>query len=296
MYSARDLLAALTDSRSAAFAAASSGASAALTLVDPRTLSASGRLGYRVLNAALGAGAVWAATGADDDLVPRPLRAGLTVGAAGVVLGAAEVGEALDARIHDALRGAGVTRPRAAMAFGVGAVSLASWWADRRTAQGDQEGDVEREDDDEDLLVALPHAVRALAEGLLAHTDDFGAPALRAQLAAARAEPYEGPVPDGFWPGIGFHVPTDLPLAVPGDANFPVIGRYRALSGRTFDVYLTLTDGRLTTLSVGEGRDWSPDDHIAWMAAGRGVFELPGWPSPAELTYLVETPEGLRPV
>ncbi|GAA3652381.1 hypothetical protein [Microbacterium marinilacus] len=135
-----------------------------------------------------------------------------------------------------------------------------------------------------------------LVEALLAADEGYGSAELRAQLASARAVRYEGPDPDGFWPGIGLEVPGDLPLAVPGDANFPVVGLYRPLDGRVFEVYLTVLGGRLSTLSISEGRDWTEDEQVEWMEAGRGVHELPGWPVPADLELLVETPGGLRPV
>ena len=147
----------------------------------------------------------------------------------------------------------------------------------------------ETDEPDEPDLVDIPDEVRALAERLLGATELYGAPELRAQLAGARATLFAGP-------SIGFDVPAGTALAVPGDANFPVVGLYRALDDRTFEVYLGVLGGHLSTLSVSEARDWTEAQQEEWFEGGRGVHELPGWPDPASLELFIETPQGLRPL
>lgn len=294
----RSALVPLGDANSVTHGVASTAAVAALTLMDPRDLTPGRRLGYRVVVAGLTAWTTWALLRTEAGAtLSNDARIGMVVGAAGAALGAADAGEAIDARLHDGLRSVGVDRPRVPLALAAAAISIGSWWLGRRSDGAVAAATaVDVEDEPTEELVDVPGDVRALAERLLGTTDDFGAVELRAQLAQARAVRWEGPEPEGFWPGIGFAVPAGAPLAVPGDANLPVIGRYIALDGRSFDVALGVQDGRLAVLSINEARDWSDDERVAWMEAGHGVHELPGWPSPDELELLVETPEGLRPV
>lgn len=285
----------VNDPRSTHHGALSAALLAGLTLVDPRRLGIGARVAYRAGLALLTGWLAWVATENDEGLLlPASARAGLAVGAAGVVLGAAEATEATDGWIHDRLTTAGVKRPRVLMAVAVAALSVGSWWLNRREL-GAQQAPA----DEEELAaetIEVPGQVRELAALLLSQTDSFGAAELRAQLEAARAVSYSGPEPEGFWPGIGFQVPEELPLAVPGDANFPVIGRFRAIEDRTFDLYVSIQGGHLANLSVSEAADWSTEEHLAWLEAGRGVDELDGWPDPSELELLIETPAGPRPL
>ncbi|WP_072313260.1 hypothetical protein [Agrococcus sp. Marseille-P2731] len=294
----RSALARANDASSVAHGAVSTAAIAGLTLIEPRSLSVRGRLAYRAAAAGVTAWTTWASFQEEPVELPLATRIGLTVGAAGAALGIAEAGEAIDARVHDRLLAAGVGRPRAVLAAGAAVAALGTWWLARRStleaAAAGGHGDAGVEPTE--TLVEVPAEVRALAERLLGATDDFGAATLRAQLADARASVWEGPEPDAFWPGIGFAVPAVAPLAVPGDASFPVIGRYRPLEGRSFDVALAVQEGRLAVLSIAEGRDWSEEERVAWMEADRGVHELTAWPKPDELELLIETPEGLRPI
>ncbi|GAA1420069.1 hypothetical protein [Agrococcus citreus] len=293
----RSALSPLGDADSVAHGVVSSAAVAALTLIDPRVLTPGRRLGYRAAMAGLTAWSTWALLRTEAGAaLSAGARLGMVVGAAGATLGIAEAGEALDARLHDRVRAAGIDRPRALLAAAAGAISIGGWWLGRRSDAAAATAVAGVEDEPAEELVEVPDDVRALADRLLAATDGFGAPELRSQLAAARAVRWEGPEPEGFWPGIGFAVPAGAPLAVPGDANLPVIGRYTAVEGRSFDVMLGVQDGRLAMLSISEGRDWSDDERIAWIEADRGVHELQGWPSPDELELLVETPDGLRPI
>ncbi|GGH50636.1 hypothetical protein [Microbacterium album] len=295
-FSPRRVLSDLADSRTVAHGATITALSAALTLVDHRSLRPGARFAYRAASAVVAAWILWAdlRTTSRETVAPAT-RAGLTAAAAGLTLGVAEAAETVDGRMQDALQRNGLRRPRLLMAAAGAALTAGSWWLGRRAAGSDAAPDGPADEEYAEEIIDLPDDVRALTAALLTATDAYGAPELRAQLEQARAVLYEGPVEGSFWPGIGFHVPEDLPRAVPGDANFPVLGRYSALGGRTFDVYLSVLEGRLGSLSISEASDWSEADHVAWFDAGRGVHELPGWPDVTELTLLQETPAGLQP-
>ncbi|MGZ0710595.1 hypothetical protein ACWPKO_19890 (plasmid) [Coraliomargarita sp. W4R53] len=287
------LIARLNDSRSVVHGVTAASLMSALTLVEPRRLSVGRRLAYRCAIAALTAWGVWAQLRTEDDGTFAPAtRAGITIGAAGAALGIAEAGEAMDGRLSDGLVRAGARRPRMILAAASAVVSLGSWWWGTRQTIDASSGDFDEELIEE--FVDVPDEVRALVSHFLAASEEFGAPELRAQLAEARASIYVGEDEDAFWPGIGFSVRADLPLAVPGDATFPVIGRYRALDSRTFDVYLVIAEGRIGTLAISESRDWTPEEMESWMDAGRGINELQRWPELSELELLIETPAGFR--
>ncbi|MEJ1155729.1 MULTISPECIES: hypothetical protein [Microbacterium] len=292
--SLRSALAQLNNSRSVTNGVVSASLMAAMTLIDPRRLTTARRLIYRSTMAAFTAWGVWVVLKADDDsTLTGSARVGVTVGAAGATLGIAEAGEALDARLSDSLVRAGASRPRAILAVGAATISLISWWMGRTQPATVPQGSID--DAAAEQFVAVPDEVRALVSHLLSASSGFGAHELRAQLAVARASVYEGSQLGDFWPGVGFQVPADLPVAVPGDATFPVIGRYRALEGRTFDLYLVVQDGRLGTLAVSEARDWTAEDLESWLDADHGLHELGRWPAVDEIEVMIETPEGYQP-
>src|SRR5699024_2920497 len=68
----------------------------------------------------------------DFDLIGPVGRAAITTGSAGAAFGFTEVGEALDARLHDKIKRAGARRPRLWLAAGEGAVAATAWWLGRR--------------------------------------------------------------------------------------------------------------------------------------------------------------------
>lgn len=269
------------------------GATAALTLIEPRRLSVSGRLAYRAALGAITGWAAWTAVRTEHEyLMPTTSKIGVTAGAVGVALALCEAGEALDTRIHDALARRGVRRPRLAMAGATAALGVGSWWLARRV--DNEFPDFESDDDlDAPGAVPLPNEVRALVTAILEKTEGFGAPELRTQLAQASASLYVGEREDDFYPGIGFEVPEELSRAVPATATFPVIGRYRQLGGRTFDWHLFIAEGLLRSFHAAPGADWSDDEVCAWETSGHSVQDIPGWPSPEELEFLIETRDGL---
>lgn len=294
----------LGDGRSNTHMFASTAAMTALALINPRRLTPGKRAAYRTAVAGLTGWMAWAAMNeqSSQTSVAPEVKVGVTTAAAGIALGGADLGETLDGKIHDALLKRGATRPRLWMAAATAVLNLAVLTLDRKSdawlAQPDtlDNGEYDELEGLEATLVDLPDDVRALIETLLDATESFGAAELRTQLERAKLEEWVGEDESSFYPGAGLHTDPDLALAVPGNGNFPVIGRFRALDGLTFDVYLTLQEGRLASLSISEAADWTEDAMIEWFEAGRSVQELDGWPHPDELELLIETPEGYRPV
>lgn len=285
----------LNDPGSVAHGVVSTGLVAGLALIEPRKLTTGRRLAYRGAVAAVTAWTVWASLRPGSSSEADPLgpvaRAAVTTGAAGATLGVAEVGEAIDARLHDGLARAGARRPRLWLAAAEAAVSAAAWWAGRLGDRMDVD-DADTWEEPTQFVVDLPEDVRALAALLLSATDECGAPELRAQLDGARLVSYDkGRVETGF---AQFDTPEGLPRAVPGDATFPVIGRFRALEDRTFDVRLVIENGRLDSIHIREGADWTPAEQEAWDDAGHDITDLGAWPSPEQIDLLVETPAGYQ--
>ena len=294
---ARRLLAELGDSRSVPFGIVSTVAVAGLSLIDPNRLRPAGRLAHRLAIAGLTGAMTWAASRPTPAEVPNPgLRAGVTVGATGLVLAASEASEALDARMQRGLERAGVRRPRVALAALSGVLSAATWWLDRRTHDGLEPG--EREFEGTGLAVSstvdaeLGAELRALVSALLARGERFGGAELREQLAGARIEQWRLDGDDGFVADASFEVDETAPRAVPGNGRFPVIGRFRGLDERTFDLALWIHEGRLDSMSISPADDWSDEDVLAWDEGDRDVGELGAWPAVADLEVLVESRDG----
>ncbi|MDE0546455.1 hypothetical protein [Microbacterium sp. C7(2022)] len=279
----------LGDSRSVAHGVTTSAATAALTLIDPRRLSVRGRAVYRVGVAALTGWMLWASLRDESGLITTGARAGLTAASVGGVLGLAEAGEAMDARLQDAVGAAGARRPRVWMAAAAGVIGVLTWWAGRRMPESPF---VPIEDFLDSREEEVPAQVHALVERLLSGTEDFGAAELRAQLAVARVT--VSPMMDDFSGEAYFAVPDGLPRAVPGSGDFVVSGRFRALDDRTFDLTLSLSEGALSMLSVSTGSDWDDEDTEAWYSADRSPADLGSWPDAADVTLLMETPAGRR--
>lgn len=302
----RRFLRPLNDPNSVTNGVVTTALTAALALVDPRRLTPGRRLAYRGSVAALAGWVVWIGLRprdpAEDEIGPIG-RAALTTGAAGAVLGMSEATEQLDARMHDGLARAGASRPRLWLAAGEALVAFGAWWAGRSGDRALERWETAYSASFEPLeqgAVEIPSGIRALAERLLGQGETQGAPQLRAQLAAAELLRYvdgselaSGPCQP---PTAEFSIPETLPLAVPGTAVFPVIGRFRGIDGRTFDVRLHIERGRLDVLSITEGDDWSEAELEDWIDAGRSPGDLREWPEPEALQLFVETEGGYAPV
>lgn len=252
----RETVRRLNDANSVTHGVVTTVLTAGLAAIEPRRLTTGRRVAYRSAIAALTAWTVWASLRPADepDLLGPIGRGAVATGAGGTAFGLAEAGEALDARLHDGLVRAGARRPRLWLVAGQALLSLGSWWVGRQGTRADSERTEDAAPADH---VELTAELRALAELLLSATDDHGAPALRAQLVDARLvrdDPEEA-----FWPWLSLETPTEGPRAVPGTATFPVLGRYRTLDDRSFDVRLRVEGGRIDGLHIDEGDDWTDE-------------------------------------
>jgi hypothetical protein len=275
----RDSLRRLGDPHSTEFGVVSSVALGALSLIDPSALTPGRRAAYRTALAAVTGAMTW--TAARSEFASVEARIGTTVGATGAALGLAEAGEAVDARMQRGLLRLGVRRPRAVIAATSVAFAAATFLADRAWSL--------RAVPDPDALGwedrMLPDPVRVLTSALLARTDAFGAPELRAQLETARErtftnERFRSP---SF---VQFAVADDAPLAVPGNAAFPVTARFAAPDGTLYVVTLAIGDGRLASLEMVEVTDDGDEP----------TSEMDRWPEAHEVTLHVETPLGTVPL
>jgi hypothetical protein len=270
----------LTDPRSLENGLASSAAMGALTLIDPARLSPGGRLAYRGAMAALAAAGVAIELNADDDdlFLDPTSRVAITVGAAGLILGMAEVSEHWDARMYGYLAQRGVSRPRLLMAAGATAFSLASFALGRLVTRPQPAG---RWDDL--VLQPVPAEVRALVLGLLDATDGYGADQLRAQLETAQVE---ASAAGDFSSVVEFVVPDGAQRAIPHDFTFPVKAHFRTDSGEEVRALLIVQDGKLDALvldSVADNGDFENEDGpVDLDDAGR-------WPALHEVTFVLDS-------
>lgn len=138
---------------------------------------------------------------------------------------------------------------------------------------------------DEVVVRGLDDDVRALTDAMLSQTEDYGAYALRAQLARAETTdaPHQPHQPIDF---ATFEVPDDVPLAVPADAEFPVRSRFVGPDGEAYVVSLRVDRGRLAYLSLYGLETASPD----------GTSPVRSWPRPDDVTFWIDTIKGPEPV
>lgn len=129
----------LNDSRSVPHLVASSAATWAITLVDPRTLDGTGLRAYRAANAAFAAWMTWAVLSTENADMSRGARIGLTAGGAALGLASARWSERWDGRLHDALERRGARRPRLVLAAGSTALGVLGWWRARQDAAQEAE-------------------------------------------------------------------------------------------------------------------------------------------------------------
>ena len=306
----RGILRELNNPNSVIHGVVSTAAVTGLALVEPRKLTTGRRLAYRSAIAGLTAWVMHASlrpVNEDDfDIVGPVGRAAITTGTAGAVFGIAEVGEKLDARLHDSIKRAGVRHPRLWMATGEGAVSAATWFLGRRFDNGgisfeDIFNEAFEEAMEEEERVApnrtlheVPENLRAIISAMLEATDEFGAPQLREQLAAASVYHWNGAEPD--FNSAQFHVPNHIPRLVPGNYRFPVIGRFTALGDLTFTIQFFVDDGYLGSVHIEDSGDWTQEQLDRWEEICEDVPERDIIPSPDKVELLIETNSGYQPV
>jgi hypothetical protein len=232
----------IADPRSWENGVLSSAAIGALTLVDPARLSPGQRLLHRGALAGLaGVAALLEVRAAPSYAWQDPVaRAGLPVGAAGLMLGMAEVNELWDRRLHRYLHRRGVRQPRLLVAAAAAAFSLTAF-AVGRGAEVGPELEVEKP-----TLQGVPDEIRELVLGMLRDEENYSSRELQAQLDGAQARVW--PAELGFASVIELTVTDDVPLAVPHTFTFPVKARLTGHRGEPLQVLLNVEDGLLSTL------------------------------------------------
>lgn len=270
-------------------------AAGALTLVDPAQLSGWRRGLYRGATAAVTGALTWAVARDDDELDQLPPEVATAIAAAGLALAGAPLAERADAGLRTGLERLGVARPRlvlAGLAVGgtlAGPLSelVARRYADRLGPDDGAEGF--------DAPVweerAVDEDVRALVDAILARTEDYGALALRAQLA--RATTTDLPREDDPEAGTSatFEVPEDVPLAVPAQGVFPVRARYPSAQGEPMLASVHVEGGRLGMV-ISEPVDPDGDDLADFFDDASPV----AWPRPDDVTFWIDTRTGPEPI
>lgn len=204
-----------------------------------------------------------------------PLRAVAGLAAAAVALRLADAGDALDSRMVQKLRSAGVRHPRRWMAAGAAALTFAAFLADRAAARKEEYEAVS----DLERLRPVGPAVRNLIEGILRAADVTGADALLAQLDVAQEIYWD----DGFSSTAQFRVPDELPRAVPHNQVFPVRALYTAPNGLPLQVLLQVFDGKIDHLAIDTVDPEYPDSVDDLLEA---------WPDLSAVTYVLDRPDG----
>lgn len=166
------------------------------------------------------------------------------------------------------------------------ALGAPAGWVRRRLGRDDDPFTPDEAWDGEDVPIRdLDDEVRVLADAMLSQTEDYGAYALRAQLARAETTdaPHDARQPIDF---ATFEVPDDVPLAVPADAEFPVRARFVGPDGEAYVVSLRVDQGRLGYLAL-LGLEGGPP---------HGSGPVRSWPRPDEVTFWIDTIKGPEPV
>lgn len=262
-----------------------------LALIDPRKLSVGRRAVYRGACAAASAWVAWSESRPQSDFpyVPTYVRAALAVGAAGATLGFAGASEKLDGKMHDWLTHKGVRKPRYVLAATSGALSLGAWAVSRLI----DDSPAHAEEDYETQVVVLDEKERAVLDKILSATDLYGAAQLRAQLRTAR-HIYDPELSDSL--DRSLKVDQNSSNAVPSNGQFPVIGRFTATDGNTYDININVSDGKLVYAAISVGADWDEARLEDWEDAEGDVDDIGSWPTPDEITLLIETPAGYQAV
>ncbi len=234
-----------------------------LTLPDPARRTPLTRFALRTAVAGTTGAGVWLGSSEEHEVgLSLPSRVAFTVGAVGLVYGAAELGEAMDGALQRRIVRAGVRRPRLVMALAGVGLSLAMSLLERRDADTDPDDDAP----EGPTLRPLAEPVRELVEAILAHTEDHDSLRLRAQLVRASEEVWGEP--DDAPRLVELAVPDDVPLAVPHSFTFPVSARFVSARGVPCAAQVLVSGGRLAAVVVDVddeawellAEDWDPAD------------------------------------
>lgn len=265
-----------TDPASPVFGILSTAVMGVLPLSDPSRLDSEQRRALHVATSIV-TGIYVASTIGGNNKALLPLKAVAGLAAAGIALRFADAGDAIDARLEQKLRRAGVEHPRRWMAAGAAALTFAGFLGDRAAAR---KGSFEAMPLDQLERVRPVHpAVRRLVEGILKAADIAGAELLLAQLDAAQEIYWD----DEFSSTAQFTVPDDLPRAVPHEQVFPVRAQFTCPNGIQLQIVLQIDDGKIEHLTVDAADPDSADDAYGLIT---------GWPDPSDVTYVLDGPDG----
>lgn len=267
--------------------AASALALGALALPEPARLAPVPRHLLRLARSGYVGWYTWGLTRRGPLPYVPPQAFGALAGA-GLTLAGAPIDEATDAWVTEQLRRRGVRRPRLLMAL-AGAGMGALFALDSQA----------RPEDDEELrtpedffeAVEVPAAGRALVEVMAeAAADRSQGEVVRQQLDAARASVLAGGVPTT---DIFLEVPEGTARLVPHAQTWPVRGHFEA-HDLPLRLELQIGEGRLAGLSIMLRDEDLTDDDERWEVELLDV--ITDWPTPEQVRWVVETPEGIRPV
>ena len=240
-------------------------ATGALTLVDPARVPPRLLPLYRVAVAGAGGAGIYAALENDRELAPLPAaRAALALGVGGTMFATMGLWERVDASVSAAMRRRGVRHPRVKLAAASVLASLAVAALDNTLSRVLPA--------DETVRADLSPELRALAEAILAETDDHSAPLLRSQLHHARAVGWaEIDELDGH---LDLDIGTVTRWAVPHEFTFPVRAEFDH-AGSTYAVQLRVDGGRLSEVLLEQvGFDPASDRVDVWPTRWPAVSEV----------------------
>lgn len=247
----------------------------ALTLLDPHRLSGRALTAYRTAVAGYTAITLERSLREDpEQTVGEALRTPLALATAAVTYATMNRWEKWDDRTQRWLQRHGVRRPRLVLA-GVSVASvLVSAVADRRVQERAIRGDQE---EFQPRLEPLDSRLREVLRAILGSREDYGAAALRRQLADAMVEEWGDPE------ATGASLPEFVELSlrqddheriVPSGFTFPVRARTRG----GHEIRLVVADGLLSHVLL----DWAPGHPI-------GDEDWPTeWPSFDEVTLVAD--------
>lgn len=265
-------------------AAAAGVASGLLTLIDPAKLRPATRASVCLGTGALTGALAWFSTAGEEPAKSNlKFRTGFTLALTGLGIASTKLGFVADRKIHQALLKGGVANPRTPMAIGSGILTALTFLLEPpRAEEADSSfgGALE-----ESPVRELSAEVRELIEGILAQTEDFGAPILREQLTGAQEQYWGGG--EGFDYQLDVVVPEEGRRTVPRHFTFPVHADFTTATGEPMRVSLAVRDGHLDYLLLDVNHE------LTAPAATDDLDPLESitrWPLASEVTYSIEGP------
>lgn len=265
--------------REAALAAAAFGA---LTLPDPRRRGPRGQHLLRLGSAGLAGWAGWKATQLEEVPFVPPAALG-AAGSAALALALAPVEESTDRWLQSRLEGAGLRRPRVAMALLAAGVAALAWAWEPEPARDEADEELLDEDEEHDLDPAL----RELLVALLSVGEPTATATALAQLEQARARGA-----GGFESTMVLAVPEGGPRLVPYSQTWPVRARWQ-IDGHPVELAVQVHEGRLEHAFLAPVVDAYPADVDPDEVT---PIDDPGntWPTPDLVELVRDTPDGVQ--